>query len=172
MTTRNRRPAPRPIIKVTPEEVKTDETAEVAEAVLTEAPEEVFVAGETAGTEIEPYVYVPNFEVTVTPPEVNEKGATKPKAEKKAKKAKRAVLFTPFQATKVLNAIRAKAGLTEVNSPMMYIYANKGAFTIGIAQDGTGRKVITDPDQFYEWAVAHTAAQVAKKAGKPVPAEA
>jgi hypothetical protein len=157
---RTSRPTPpRPIIEVEAEQVPVDETVEVVEAELIEP-----------GTEVAIYVPAdPNFEVTVTPPEVNEKGAHKveaPTETPKVKKPKREWLFTPFQATKALNKIREAAGLTPVNSPMLYIYSGKGAFPIVTATDGTGRKVIADRDAFPAWANAHTTAQVAKKAAK------
>ena len=84
-------------------------------------------------------------------------------------KAKRAFVLTPYQATKIMNVARAELGLKAVNSPMIYIYANKGAFKTQIADDGTGRKVI-DEDSFLEWMNAHNAKQAnpTKKVTKKV----
>jgi hypothetical protein len=141
------------------EHLPTDETAEVL------VPEPAEAETGTALVLVDHSTYTPNWEAVsaLEAAPVNPKGTHK-KAE--AKKEKRPVILTPFQATAIVNAHRAEFGLKPVNSPMLYIYANKGKFPIEIAEDG--RKEIRDVNAFYEWMVAHTARQVqlrnAKKA--------
>ena len=84
----------------------------------------------------------------------------KAKSSKANGKAKREYVYTPFQATKDFNKMRAAAGLKDVNSPMLYIYAGKGHFTITITADG--RKEV-DKAAFIEWAEKHIAKQLSGK---------
>jgi hypothetical protein len=78
----------------------------------------------------------------------------------KSKKSKRDFVFTPYQATKLMNEERAKLGLKEVNSPMLYIYARKGAFAIFEGADG--RKEV-ERESFVKWMQEHNAKQASGK---------
>lgn len=75
-------------------------------------------------------------------------------------KPKRDFVLTPYQATKIMNEARRELGLKEVNSPMLYIYARKGAFIITEGADG--RKEV-DEASFVEWMNAHNAKQAGAK---------
>ena len=72
--------------------------------------------------------------------------------------------FTPYQATKVMNAYRAQLGLTPVQSPMLYIQARKGKFPIEQMWDGRKMvKVIVDVDKFLRWVYEHNNRQAARR---------
>jgi hypothetical protein len=78
--------------------------------------------------------------------------------------AKRQFIWTPYQATKIMNAHRAELGLKPVKSPFMYIQASKGRFEI--IESADGRKQIADPEQFLAWVIEHNTRQVGRKATK------
>src|ERR1700691_4747258 len=76
------------------------------------------------------------------------------------KKAKRAYVFTPFQAMKKVNAMLAEAGVERtLQGPMLYSYANSGKFKVAPAQVDIDAKAEkprqeVDEESFTEWAKA------------------
>jgi hypothetical protein len=69
--------------------------------------------------------------------------------------SKRAYVTTPYQATKMVNAILARAGVKKILPPqMLYTYARKGKFLTYPAPDGTGRMVV-DRDSFQTWLASY-----------------
>jgi len=80
----------------------------------------------------------------------------------KAKKAKRETILTPFRLTKIVNDMLEEEGVLDlatgkpkrIGSPMLYIYANKGAFETHTATDGSGR-MECDPESAHAWAEAY-----------------
>jgi hypothetical protein len=165
MPARNRRPRqPRTTVKVMPsvgaeivlwtptiaeaEEALTEGTDEVIEAeVVEEEPPRTFTVGtdgEAAEDTEEPTVRI--------------------------KKSKRPFVMTPYRATELMNVARAGVGLKPVNSPMLYIYANKGAF--GLTTSADGRKQV-ELESFLAWMNEHNAKQLRTRAAKqPEPAKA
>src|SRR5271163_50758 len=72
----------------------------------------------------------------------------------KASKAKRAYVFTPFQAAKFMNEEREALGLNPITPQMLYTYARKGYFAISASEDG--RKQV-NIDSFCAWMRKHNA---------------
>jgi len=113
--------------------------------------QEISIVGEENLSEIE----ILKRKVASLESELLEAQFSKPAA---AKKAKREFVLTPYQAAKIMNVERRKLGLKEINSPMIYIYARKGAFIIS---ERDGRKEV-DEASFIEWMNAHNAKQAKK----------
>jgi hypothetical protein len=132
--------------------------AETAEEVTSEAETDEEAADELEGDE------VPSaFKESTAAAALKEATAGKHKSAK-PKKEPRAVILTPFKLTSYVNQRLEEEGVLNlatgkpktINSPMVYIYAGKGAFDTHPALDGSGR-MECDEESAFKWAEEYVA---------------